>query len=128
MNISEISQEIHLNNVEKGFWPDNPKDRNVGELLMLVVSELSEALEADRKGEKVSLFSSDLNYVLTEKDDEVFKRDFEKYVKNRWEDEIADAVIRLFDIAVGTGISLEWHISAKMRYNKLRPYKHGKAY
>ena len=45
MNVAEIVKEIHETNKSKGFWD---KDRNIGELLMLTVSELSEALEAHR--------------------------------------------------------------------------------
>jgi len=48
MKIKKIMQEIHFNNVEKGFWEDK-ETKNVGEVLMLCVSELSEALEAHRK-------------------------------------------------------------------------------
>ena len=46
--INELSQEIHKNAKDKGFY-DNV-EKNTGELLMLAVSELSEAFEADRKG------------------------------------------------------------------------------
>lgn len=41
------SQEIHKEARNKGFWDS---ERETGTLLMLCVSELSEALEADRKG------------------------------------------------------------------------------
>lgn len=27
-----------------------------------------------------------------------------------------------------TGVNLDWHVRAKMRYNVTRPYKHGKKY
>jgi hypothetical protein len=32
------------------------------------------------------------------------------------------------DLAAFRGVDLEGHIKAKMRYNSLRPYKHGKKY
>jgi len=95
MEIKQIMQEIHQNNIQKGFWEDK-ETKNVGEVLMLCVSELSEA--------------------------------FTIYVKDTFEDEIADTVIRLFDLCSGFGIDLEWHIQQKMNFNKLRPYKHGKVY
>ena len=50
--LNELSEEIYQNNKEKGFW-DNK--RNVGEMLMLVTSELGEAMEAHRKGRFANL-------------------------------------------------------------------------
>lgn len=49
-------------------------------------------------------------------------------IKDTFEDEIADAVIRLFDLAKGLGIDLEWHIQQKMEFNKTRERMHGKKY
>ncbi|MEI2422137.1 hypothetical protein V6O07_17795, partial [Arthrospira platensis SPKY2] len=51
--LNESARIIHKNNKEKGFWDT---EKNVGELLMLVVSELGEAMEAHRK----SNFTPDL--------------------------------------------------------------------
>lgn len=119
MNIKEISKEIYDNNVAKGFWDE---ERNVGEMLMLVVSELSEALEAHRKDRfsKYNISAEDENSISTE--------EFEENIKDSFEDEICDAVIRLFDISKGLKIDLGWHIRAKLNYNKTRPHKHGKKY
>lgn len=64
---------------------------------MLIVTELSEAMEAYRCQNK-----------------ENFK------------EEIADAFIRLFDLCGGLGIDIEKEIEKKSRRNKNRPYKHGK--
>ena len=86
---------------------------------MLIVSEISEALEADRKG----------NWV-----EDVFKVNsmtpaaFEATVKDTFEDELADAVIRIADLAESENVDLEWHIKQKMAYNKQRSYRHGKRY
>jgi NTP pyrophosphatase (non-canonical NTP hydrolase) len=57
-----------------------------------------------------------------------YKEYFEQHVKDTFEDELADTVIRLLDMAKKLDIPLESHVLAKMRYNSLRPYKHGKAY
>jgi len=122
MNINETAKNIHSMNVEKGFW-ENP--RNKGELLMLVVSELAEALEADRKNRYSLNNPKDLAALANEKD---FNDAFSKHVKDTFEDEIADAVIRLFDMSAGLGIDLESHIEAKLRYNATRPKMHGKKY
>ena len=134
MDIKQTMQEIHSNNREKGFWD---KERNTGEMLMLVVSELSEALEADRKDKRADLDSFGLKTwtnqvdgrtMTNEEMDARFKKVFADTVKDGFEDELADAVIRLFDIAEGMKIDLEWHIRAKMRYNSMREKMHGKAY
>lgn len=122
MNINDTAKAIHNINVEKGFWENT---RNKGELLMLVVSELAEALEADRKNRYSSCKPEDIAALA---DDADFNESFSKHIKDTFEDEIADAVIRLFDMSVGLGIDLESHIEAKLRYNANRPKMHGKKY
>lgn len=82
-----------------------------GHLLMLVITELSEAVEADRKGKYfkgISTFEREFNryYALVD-ENKRFECAFEKYVKDTVPDEMADAVIRLLDLAGLRGISLE---------------------
>lgn len=93
--------ECHQAARRKGFWE---KERNIGEMLMLVVSELGEAIEAHRAG------------------------NFGIGMKDTFEDEIADTVIRLFDLCGGLGINLEKQMEWKMAFNKRREKRHGKAY
>lgn len=74
-------------------------NRNIGEMLMLIVSELGEALEAHRCGKfcKIDNLSFDMNY----QEDSPVKSEigrFEVWVKDTFEDEIADVFIRLFDL------------------------------
>lgn len=136
MNIKETAVEIHQTAKEKGFYDNTNGERNVAEMLMLTVSELSEALEADRKGKVLKLDTSTISPLkLSQKIVGEFDTDmdsaptqYEVWVKGSFEEEIADAVIRLFDLAEYKGIDLEWHIRAKMEYNKTRAYKHGKKY
>lgn len=116
--LNKSAQIIFQNNKAKGFW-DN--ERNVGELLMLVTSELGEAMEAHRKGRFANGHSMATSY-------STWKEWFEKHYKDTFEDEIADAVIRLLDLSAGLGIDLEKHINAKVRYNESRPKLHGKLY
>lgn len=135
MNIKDISKEIHQIARDKGFYDNG--ERNIGEMLMLVVSELSEALEADRKGRKLGPLDTTvlpveyLNTTLVgefDTDIEKLPNEYERLVKGSFEEEIADAVIRLFDLAEYLKIDLEWYIRAKVNYNKQREYKHGKRY
>lgn len=128
MKINEISKEIHQNNIDKGFWEDKDT-KNVGELLMLVVSELSEALEAHRKHKFANINGFEMEKGYHVHGDKLnFEQSFQLHIKDTFEDEIADAVIRLFDIASGLDFDLEFFIRHKLDYNKTRPYKHNKKY
>lgn len=120
--LNEASKKINEANVAKGFY-ETP--RETGTLLMLMVSELAEALEADRKNRFADMFLFDTastNY------DENFKSYFEEYVKDSFEDEIADTVIRILDLCGYMSIDIERHIDLKLKYNSIRAHKHGKSY
>ena len=129
--INELCAAAHENAKEKGFYESEP---SVIERLALIHSEVSEALEADRQSEYAMLSQitlrglADKNYGASFCDDGVFKEYFEPEVKNTFQDELADICIRVFDLAGHLGIDLEAHIKAKMRYNAMRPHKHGKKY
>ncbi|MDG2455438.1 MAG: hypothetical protein P8N47_06490 [Bacteroidia bacterium] len=119
--INKLSEKIHSNAVEKGFYREK---RNLGEMLCLIHSEVSEALEADRINRYTA---SDVSAIL-ELDDAHFKVAFEDNVKNTFEDELADILIRVMDLSGYKRVDLEKHIHAKMRYNAQRIAKHGKKY
>lgn len=135
MEINKTAKLVHENAKSKGFF-DEPK--NIGEMLCLIHSEVSEALEADRKDHHANLpyFIERMEEITKSYSDpesgdaenEDFKRVFAEHIKNSFEDELADVVIRVFDLAAFKGIDLERHIALKMRYNSLRPHKHGKKY
>jgi len=104
--ISELQGAIHKNAVEKGFWEGG--DRNDGESIALIHSELSEALEALRSGNPESeKLGAPFTHV---------------------EEELADAIIRILDLAGGRGWDIEGAVEAKMEYNAGRPYKHGREF
>lgn len=98
--LRNITTEIHARN-EK-WWVDLQTgeriERNHAELIALVHSELSEALEADRKG----LMDDKLPH------------------RNGLEVELADAMIRIFDMAGGLGLDLAGAIAEKLQYNATR--------
>lgn len=95
--INNLCKEAYLIAKSKG-WHD--ESRETGTLLALIHSEVSEALEADRKGDK-----------------------------ENFAEELADVCIRIFDLCGSKNIDLETAISKKMQYNRGRSYKHGgKAY
>jgi transcriptional regulator with XRE-family HTH domain len=118
---------------KQGF---HKRKMRLGERLMLVVSELSEALEADREGkwapndltgenEHGKTIATKLSQIIP---DSLSPETYGGEIRGTVEEEIADAVIRICDIAGVYGIDIGWHVAAKMAYNKTRPYKHGKNY
>jgi NTP pyrophosphatase (non-canonical NTP hydrolase) len=135
MDINQLIKKSHGMAKSKGFW--EVPDRNVPEMLVLVICEVSEAVEALRKKHYAdALVAEDLqaDIRIAEVDEEFtynpedWKSLFEKHIKSSFEDEIADVAIRLFDLCGGLGIDLEKHIELKMKYNSMRGYKHGKAF
>ena len=77
----------------------------------LVISELMEAVEADRKRKYFKgkiMFERDFNtYSALVEENVRYRNAFEKHIKDTVGDELADAVIRLLDLAGIRGISLE---------------------
>lgn len=122
MKINETAQAAYKNAVSKGFYDSPP---SIAERIALIHSEASEALEADRKGHYCD---ANMNVVNGWIGDEDFKEYFTENVKSSFEDELADIMILVMDLAAWKGIDLEAHIAAKMRYNSLREHKHGKKY
>ena len=183
INWNELIDRAYQNAVNHG-WHEEPY--SVEHYLMLVITELSESVNADRSG----LYADRLEFEKSTNkpaiSDEYWKYCFEDYIKDTVEDELADAAIRFLDFAgvhdyqidrklfkeeayaesskelekcsftkiifcvimsfndVRTNISsilyflfaiawhykidLLWHIEQKMKYNEMRPYKHGKKY
>lgn len=120
VDLNELSKAIHQDNVDRGFYDD---ERQIGTLLMLIVSELAEALEADRKDRHCKESGGALKANGT-----IDKELFEEKFKNTFEDEIADTFIRLFDLCGYLNIDIRKHIALKLEYNKTRGYRHGKNY
>ena len=93
------SEQIYAANVKAGWYKD-PKtgrkiQRNIPEMLMLIVSEIAEGMEGYRK---------DLN-------------DNHLPHRSMLEVELADAVIRIFDLAGYLGLDLGGAFVEKVLYN-----------
>lgn len=100
MNLNELRDRAYQCAKDHGF---HEKELSNEHFLMLVITELSEAVEADRKGKRFKgkiKFERDLNlYSALVEYDVRFKSAFEQHIKDTVEDELADAVIRLMDLA-----------------------------
>jgi len=109
----EIQADVHANSVQHGFW-DLGKS-NIGEKLALIHSEISEALEEYRTP------SRDLRAVRYVTDEQGRGK------PEGFQIELADAIIRILDLAERLSIDMGWAIEQKVEYNRERPYLHGKA-
>ena len=112
MEIHQLQEECYKNSKEHGFW-EGPNGDNLPTKLCLIHSEVSEALEAFRDGDMELRWEED-------------KRGVQK--PEGFVVELADVLIRVFDLAGRHGMNLEVALIAKMKYNETRPYKHGGKY
>jgi len=121
VGLNAMADKIFEANKKKGFWDHN---RNIGELLMLVTSELGECMEAHRKGRLASMEQMDINIGMGGE----WMANFQAHVKDSFEDELADALIRILDMCGGLGIDIQRHVEEKLHYNATRERLHGKNY
>ena len=109
--LNELSQDIHQRNVAAGWWTDiktgqtllgkdeHGRDRrNVPELLCLVHSEISEAMEGYRK----NLMDDKLPH------------------RSMLEVELVDCIIRICDLAGAHNLDLGGALVEKLEYNSKR--------
>jgi len=105
MDIKTLIRKSHKTATEKGWW--DPPKREIPELLALIHSEVSEALEAYRIGEIDTAWyegnGKPEGFVI----------------------ELADVVIRIADLCGEFNLDLENAIVEKMAYNETRSYRHG---
>ena len=99
----DLAEKIHKNAVDKGFWDKTVDPIFVAKQMMMIVSEVSEAMEALRKEMDPDQIS----------------------------DEFADIIIRTLDLYAGIAKagyvtkSLDFAIKEKIERNSHRPKKHG---
>lgn len=129
-----LQKKVHTTAVEHGWWESG--DRNMGEMIALMHSELSEALESYRDSEPP------LFYTLKAEE----AKQLGMHGDQKWEGpaylttltggpvlgkpegiatEFADTIIRIADTCEKLGIPLAQALVEKMAYNDTRPYRHG---
>ena len=185
MKLNNLRDKAYRCALAHGWHEENLSDEH---FLCLVISELMEAVEADRKGMHANRDIFEYYMKQRIRDDDEFMYAFKHDIKDSVEDELSDACIRLLDLAglrnvdlgevnsdelkcsegffdwtftesvfsmvcnitdsdyidthsfgsflrvslieilvfcVQKDIDIFWHIEQKMKYNELRPYKHG---
>jgi NTP pyrophosphatase (non-canonical NTP hydrolase) len=101
--LDDLAMKLHEVAVEKGFWPEEIDDIFIAKQCMMIVSEVTETMEAIRKDKG---------------EEEITK-------------EVADILIRTLDLYAGlvkagyTKLSLDYSLEEKTQFNKTRPEKHG---
>lgn len=104
MNLNELRDKAYQCAIAHGWHEENLSNEH---FLCLVISELMEAVEADRKGKHADTihFNQEMDYCLRELKvfgenyDKAFIDMFEYYIKDSVEDELSDACIRLLDLS-----------------------------
>ena len=99
-----VEKKIYRTNRLKGWLVIERRD---GELVALIHSEISECLEWLRHGNPASDHVPEISGA---------------------EEELADAIIRIMDLAYHKKWNIPKALFLKMEYNKTRPYRHGKKF
>ena len=125
--LNELAKAAHENAVEKGWWK---KDQPFPEILALIHSEVSEALEEYRDGHKPNEIyyrhfglHSTSQYPMTGYLAENEER--QPYKPEGVPIELADIIIRILSYAGYKNIDIAAAVHVKMEYNKTRPHMHG---
>lgn len=107
IDLNRLRDEAYQNAVEHG-WHD--EDLSTEHFLCLIISELMEAVQAERKGKRSDAAKFNEwqgNNIPFSEETRVrrFQEDFEAYIKDSVEDELSDVCIRIFDLAGLLGVS-----------------------
>jgi NTP pyrophosphatase (non-canonical NTP hydrolase) len=107
LGLNKMRDMAHGMSREKGWYDGEAAKRNIPEMLALIHSEVSEALEEYRAGRMAVWFENG------------------KPKPEGFPSEIADVVIRIGDLCGYLGIDLTEAVRVKMAFNATRPHRHG---
>jgi NTP pyrophosphatase (non-canonical NTP hydrolase) len=105
MEFKKLQKYCHKIAIEHGWWIESNPNHIIPEKLLLMHTEISEAVEEYREHlfDFTEIEGKPLGFPI----------------------ELADLVIRVLDLCGAYDIDLEKMILMKMKYNKTRPYRHG---
>lgn len=110
--LNDLALDAYQTAVDHGWWND---EREIGTLLALIHSEVSEALEEWRKYGDDVLWPDSPGYQRIREDGKL---------EGFWS-EIADILIRCFDLSGRYHVDIDAIVETKMEFNKTRSFKHG---
>lgn len=108
MNLNELRDEAYSIAKANGWHEEEHSDSHS---LMLIITEIAEAVQADRKDKHADIASFKEyqtyygSFLPSEETLEIrFREDFEAYIKNTVEDELGDVIIRCLDLCGVKGL------------------------
>lgn len=124
LGLHNLMQVAHQTAIDKGWWEND--QRSLGELIALMHSELSEALEEWRvhgleQSHFIYVTDPTLGYIPIHQGDHITDDAKPEGIAV----EFADVLIRIFDTCAHYNIPLDHALMLKMNYNQTRPYRHG---
>jgi len=150
MNIREASQASNKIATDKGFWEDYDNilrkmesatdifDKTDVERVKIAFRSEKIAIISSELGEAIESMRTDKYYAGGHDGIEVlnslignsfrFQSAYGTHVKDTFEDELADSIIRLLDLCYKMNINIDEFIKLKMEFNKNRYDRHGKKF
>lgn len=124
--LSILSEAIRANNFEKGWRAEGKPPREVSEFVALLHSEVTEAFEADRNHEPVIWYEYNTpGFVGEPFSSRPMLEDGTLGKPQGITSELADVIIRVFDMADELNLPLIETILDKHAFNQTRQYRHG---
>lgn len=113
--LNAYRDDIHETAIEKGWWENPPE---LGTSLMLVVTEVAEAMEEHRLG-----YAPDVvRHLWGAAESAIGVVPKPEGIPT----ELADVIIRVLDIAGAYNIDIEAAFLEKLAYNRTRTHRHGR--
>ena len=115
MKIQEYIEQVHQTATEHGW---HEQKQSTEHWLMLIITEICEMIEADRENNHArrEIFEHRLEVQPNDPDDR-FKEWFKPYIKDTFEDELADICIRTIDLMGESGISVKQFDKIHTQFN-----------